>query len=80
MCPISPTGITSIPTQQRSLIKRCSGLHGVQMAVPWDCQQYVVCCSGVPLTYTCHAPMKQATLDYAVSTTKHPSPGSYNVI
>jgi hypothetical protein len=66
-CPITPSIFTEKQSEQDALLDRCAGLHGVQMAVPWDCQQFVVCCSGVPLTYTCHAPWAAGTYEYFVS-------------
>ncbi len=67
-CPITPSGFPHDASHQNGLISLCAGLHGVKVGVPSNCQQYVVCCSGVPLTYTCHAPPKyNSTSLYDVS-------------
>lgn len=66
-CPFSPNIIDSSLERLKALVDRCAGLHGVKMGVPWDCQQFVVCCSGVPLTYTCHAPWDPDRYEYIVS-------------
>lgn len=66
-CPISPEFLTKEPKQQAELLQRCKGLHGVKISVPWDCQQYVVCCSGNPLTFSCKAPWEEGLPYYSVS-------------
>ncbi len=66
-CPISAEPFPEDPGTQDQLKKRCRGLHGVKMGVPWDCQQFVVCCNGMPLLYACHAPWDNNTYEYMVS-------------
>ncbi len=66
-CFISPQQITPDKDQQASLFTQCSGRHGVKMPVPWDCQQYVVCCSGTPLTFSCLPPWDHKYDYYFVS-------------
>jgi hypothetical protein len=66
-CIITPESLTDDHAQQEQLLELCAGRHGVQRGVPYDCQQYVVCCSGVPLSFTCHLPMHDNPTAYLVS-------------
>ncbi len=71
-CPFSPDAINPSLDKFKALVDRCTGLHGVKMGVPWDCQQFVVCCSGAPLTFSCHAPWESDSYEYIVSSVFDP--------